>query len=89
MNVKLPKENEDEMLVAILSGSSYVYQILQGLNCIFTNELVRFVRDGNNTILEDWAEVDMLHPYTELYKLVSLKNEKGNEVLKAVKKNFS
>ena len=68
MNFKLPKENEEEMLVAVLSGSSYVYQIVQGLNCIFTNELVRLIRDGNNTISEDWAEVDMAHPYTELCK---------------------
>ena len=83
---QLPKENEEEMLVAVLSGSSYIYQIVHGLNCIFTNDMVRFIRDGNKTISEDWAEIDMIHPYTELYSLVEKRDDNGKKVLTAVKK---
>jgi hypothetical protein len=83
---QLPKENEEEMLVAVLSGSSYIYQIVHGLNCIFTNDMVRFIRDGNKTISEDWAEIDMVHPYTDLYSLVEKKDDNGKKVLTAVKK---
>ena len=83
---QLPKQNEEEMLVAVLSGSSYIYQIVHGLNCIFTNDMVRFIRDGNKTISEDWAEIDMVHSYIELYSLVEKKNDDGKKVLTAVKK---